>query len=259
MIDQTKLLKIQNSILIFLWIGLSACNSFFNSQDQNSSQKSSIRYNEVGDTVLMNYNEKGVLQSEVTVKNGQMNGISFNYYDNGKIENEITYKDGKKDGRSTWNYENGELYRETQYVDGVMEGVQKKYYKGGRLMAEIPYSKGELQPGTKEYTTEGTLKKNIPDIVFEEIDKIAFDNKYILRISLSKNKSGTKFWRYIETMKGNMALVNLKLQDNHAEISWDVPKGAFVMEKVRVIAEFNTTLNNPVKIEKTYNVAVENR
>jgi len=246
-------------LLILLWIGITGCNPFIGKPEQDNSGKSSIRFDDNGDTVLINYNEKGILLSEVTVKNGRMNGVAFNYYENGKIQNEINYKDGIKEGRVTWNYENGKLYRETQYVNGEIEGIQKKYYEDGKLMAEIPYAKGELQPGTKEYTSDGKLKKIIPDVIFEAIDKTAFDDKYILRITLSKKQKKTKFTRLVEFTKGNPIPVRLDVKDNFAEIVWNIPKGSFIMEKVRLEVEFNTSMGNPVKIETAYNVAAENR
>ena len=245
-------------ILLGLLFGMSGCNSYFNPQDKNSSEKPAVKLNESGDTVLQNYNEKGILVSEVTVKNNKMNGVAFNYYDNGVIQNEINYKDGVKHGRATWNYENGALFRETDYIDGEISGFQKKYYEDGKLMAEIPYRKGQVIPGTVEYNKEGK-KKNLPEIKVEMIDNVAFDSKYILRISLSKKQADTKFYQVLETTSGVDLQVPLKLQGNYAEITWTVPPGTYVMEKVRIMAEYNTILGSPVVLEKSVNVAVENR
>jgi len=252
---------LRNIIFIFLVIAIviSACNSFTNNQEKEDTGKPAIRFSENGDTVLINYNEKGLLLSEVTVKNNKMNGLTYNYYDNGKIMNEITYTDGVKNGRATWNYENGKLYRETLYKAGEIEGIQKKYYEDGKLMAEIPYKNGVLQPGTLEYSNTGKLKKNLPEITIEPIDKIAFESKYSLRISLSKKQSNLRLYRVVESMKGNSVRVPLDVKDGYAEIKWVLPKGSFIMEKVSIVAEFTTNLKNPVTIEKTYNVAIENR
>jgi hypothetical protein len=244
--------------IIFSWIILSGCNSYFTNPKQDASQLPPFRINENNDTVLINYRENGTVVSEVTIKNHRMNGLAINYYENGKIQNEINYKDGQKDGRVTWNYEKGNLYRETHYVEGEIDGVQKLYYEDGKLMAEVPYVKGKLQPGTKEYNSDGKLKKNYPEIIFEPIDKSAFENKFILRISLSKKQKDTKFFRLIE-IGGKTITTGLDLKEGFAEITWTVPKGTYRMEKVRIIAEFDTNYGNPMRIEKSYNLAVENR
>ena len=217
-----------------------------------------FRISEQGDTIVINYRKNGKLLSEVTVKNGLQNGLCLNYYENGKIQNEIWYQDGDKNGRATWNYESGKLYRETPYVDDEIEGIQKIYYEDGKLMAEIPYKKGELLVGTKEYNKEGNLKKNYPEIVFEPVDKMAFDNKYYLRIYLSKNDPDAKFFNVTE-VDGKKYDIPLPLLNGVAEMNWFVPKNKYVMEKVTVAVEFNTVLNNPVRFEKTYNVAADHR
>ena len=245
--------------LSFIALAMSGCSLFTQDQAAENPGKPSIKYNENGDTVLINYNDKGLLLSEVTVKNNKMNGLAYNYYENGKIQNEISYVDGIKNGRATWNYENGKLYRETSYKDGEIDGIQKKYYEDGKLMAEVPYKNGVLQPGTREYSTSGTLKKNLPEIKIEAIDKIAFESQYILRVSLSKKQSNVKLYRITESMRGNSVRVPLILKDGYAEIKWILPKGTFIMEKVIIVAEYTTNLSNPVIIEKSYNVAVENR
>lgn len=225
---------------------------------KESDPNKHFRINEQGDTVVINYRKNGKLLSEVTIKNGFQNGLCINYYESGKVQNEIWYKNGDKNGRATWNYESGKLYRETNYVDDKIEGIQKVYYEEGKLMAEIPYKKGELQVGTKEYNKEGKLKKNYPEIVFEPVDKMAFDNNYYLRISLSKNDPDAKFFNVTE-VDGRKYDIPLHLLNGVAEMNWFVPKNKYVMEKVTVAVEFNTVLFNPVRLEKTYNVAADHR
>jgi hypothetical protein len=63
----------------------------------------------------------------------------------------------------------------------------------------------------------------------------------------------------LETTSGNELRIPLELKENYSEIKWTVPPGTFVMEKVRIIGEYKTILGNPVLLEKSVNVAVENR
>jgi hypothetical protein len=244
--------------IIFSWIIFSGCNSYSTNPKSDASRAPSFRINENGDTVLIHYYENGAVVSEVTIKYHKMNGLAINYYENGKIQNDINYKNGQKEGRVTWNYESGKLYRETQYVEGEIDGIQKMYYEDGKLMAEVPYVKSELQTGTKEYNSDGKLITNYPEIIFEPVDRTAFDNRFILRVSLSKKQKDTKFFRQVEA-GGKTIPIGLVLKEGCAEISWPVPKGTYIMEKVRITAEFDTSLGNPKRIEKTYNLAVENR
>jgi len=217
-----------------------------------------FKINDQGDTILIKYRKNGKLLSEVTVKNGLQNGLCVNYYENGNIQNEIWYKDGDKNGRVTWNYESGKLYRESTYVDDEIEGIQKLYYEDGKLMAEVPHKNGKLLTGTREYNKEGKLKKNYPEIIFEPLDKIAFENKYFLRISLSKNANDAKFYNVMD-VEGKKYDIPMPLQNGVAELNWFVPKNRYVMEKVTVAVEFMTVLNNPVRLEKSYNVAADHR
>lgn len=237
---------------------LQACTQFSSKPAEPESEKKSFRINDDGDTVLINYRANGTKISEITIKNGTNHGLCINYYENGNIKNEISYVNGYKNGRVTWNYENGKLYRESEYVNDELEGIQKKYYEDGKLMAEIPYLRGEVQPGTKEYTSDGTLKKIVPEIIIEPIDKMAFENKYLLRISLSKKQKDTKFTRIVE-IEGSRHKVGLSVIAGIAEIPWHVAKGMYIMEKVKIEAEYFTNLGNPVKLVKTYNLAIENR
>ena len=251
-------MKLSLLILLLSALILEGCTQFSSKPAEQETEKKSFRINENGDTVVVNYRENGTKISEITIKNGTNHGLCINYYENGKIKNEISYVNGFKNGRVTWNYESGRLYRESEYVNDELEGIQKKYYEDGKLMAEIPYLRGEVQPGTKEYTSDGTLKKIVPEIIIEPIDKMAFENKYLLRISLSKKQKDTKFTRIVE-IEGTHHKVGLSVNEGMAEIPWYVAKGTYVMEKVKIEAEYVTHLGNPVKLVKTYNLAIENR
>jgi hypothetical protein len=245
-------------LMIFLLMVTPGCQQFNNNTTKETETSEKYRINESGDTVLINYRQNNTLLSEVTVKNGMRNGLCLNYYENGKIQNEITYQDDIKVGRSTWNYESGQLYRESNYVDGKLEGLQKVYYEDGRIQAEIPYKNGNLLTGTKEFNKDGKLKRSYPEIIIRPVDKLAFDNKYYLHISLSKSASKAKFYRVAE-IGGSQNDIPLPLKNGIAEISWHVPKSGYVMERVIVAVEFNTALNSPVRLEKSHNLAIENR
>lgn len=245
-------------ILLLFIFHLPSCVQESDKSPRVKEEKNKFRIDENGDTVRINYRENGTLLSEVTYRDGLRNGLAINFYENGEIKNEIIYKNNNKEGRATWYYENGVLYRETNYTGDQIDGVQKRYYDNGKLMAEVPYKNGQLQLGTKEYTKEGKLKKLYPEIIILPIDKTGFENTYILQISLSKKQRETQFYRVYDGVDRRLD-EPLDSRNDMAEITWRVPKGSFVMEKIRIAAEFQTILSNPYRVEKSYNVSVERR
>jgi hypothetical protein len=60
-------------------------------------------------------------------------------------------------------------------------------------------------------------------------------------------------------MMGNPLNIPLEMKDNYAEMEWIVKEGEYVMEKLKIVAEFTTNLGNPVTLESSYNLAIENR
>jgi len=253
-----------NSNLKF-FICLTICSSLFSSCDFNSTRKvkdlktTGWAIDDVGDSVYMRYNDKGKLNSYTTYKNGEKSGIAKKYYDDGKIKYEIVYKDGKKNGLTKWHYQSGSIYRETIFVDGKKDGIQKKYYEDGKLMAEIPFKKGKVMPGLKEYTKSGKLKKIYPDLIIQPIDKLAFENKYILRCFLTDKPKGTEYFKVLDDPKYDFVYYyKLELTNGYADIEYFVVGGGYVMEKVVVRAEYKTTLRNTYVVEKDYNLAIDN-
>jgi hypothetical protein len=171
----------------------------------------------------------------------------------------ITYKDGVKNGLTKWFYESGNMYRETTYVDGKADGIQKKYYENGKLLAEIHYKRGLVLPGLKEYTKSGKQKKIYPDLVIEPIDRLAFENKYILRCYLTGKPKGAKYFRVLRNDYSDRAsFINLDSNNGVADIEYFLGRGGYIMEKVIVRAEYKTTLSNIYVVEKQFNLAIDN-
>jgi len=237
---------------------ITGCDMFTRDLGTGTSSNKPFRINENGDTVKIVYSDNGKICSEIPLKGGYKHGLAVNFYQDGKIKNEIMYVDGVKQGRATTYYENGALYRESTFVDGKLDGIQKRYYDDGKLMAEVPYKDGELQTGTKEYNKSGELKNVYPEILLELEDKTAFESKFILKASLSKKCANTKFYRKAK-VEGDSYLVAGKTKNGVGEFSWELRKGASYMEKIVIVAEFTTALNNPIRIEKPYNLALQYR
>ena len=69
--------------------------------------------------------ENGQKKSEVTFKDGKINGLVTYWYENGEKKSEGTYKNGKKDGLFTWWYGNGKKEYEGTYKNGKKFSVKE--------------------------------------------------------------------------------------------------------------------------------------
>ena len=207
--------------------------------------------------ITRNYHEDGSLMSEITYVNNEKNGISRDFYPNGKARMEITYKRGIMQGDAKWYYQSGEVYRVTPYINGQAEGIQKLYYKDGKVKAEVPYKSGVIAPGLKEYTETGVLLPT-PSIVIEEIDKIAMEGKFILKMHLS-NHAGNAKW-YEGDLKDWSAFpkalspVNND-QNGNGILSYSASHGAVVMRTIYIYAVLNTEMGNQCILKKKYDLA----
>lgn len=227
---------------IFLLFFVSSCQ--LSQNKENSTIKEELTPGVDG--VRKNYRNDKTLLSTIEYKDGKRHGISRSYYDNGKVvQKEICYNLGRKSGTTNSYYKNGNLYYTVEYVDDKREGVQKKYYESAELMAEVPYKNGLVQPGLIEYQKSGKRKKLYPTIVFEEINKIDIENKYIIRVKLSMHNKSVKFTQ-IKFNESGDELVEKKLICDHgvAELVYFVRKNTPKVIKVKIRAELKTFLGN---------------
>lgn len=212
--------------------------------------------------LVVNYRPDGEILSEVNYKEKKKDGLAKSFYKDGTLHQEIHYKDGLKEGIANTYYANGNLFRSSTYKEGKLEGIQKKFRENGELMAEIPYKNDLPGKGLKEYLVGGKLKMKYPEIVIKPVDNIIKGNSYHLHITLSQNLKKAEF--FIGDLKGGYLPDNLPQLEQGSikgeyKMDFHVPPGAFVMQKVNIICKATTLLGNPYIIEKTYNVAVENK
>ena len=242
------------NILILSIIIFGACDSL-NTSNKNQAQKeedSDIK-------IRKKYDDDGKLITTVPYKGNIKHGIAKHYYPDGKVSMEIPYVNNKKHGESIYYYTSGKPFRITPYVNDKKHGIQKKYYEDGKLMAEIPYKNSEAIPGLKEYTQFGELLTQYPSVVFEEINKLAFENKIVLRIYLTDNSKNVDYYR--KHIKDDGDTIRLPIEDKSGVVELDfyIPKGKMVTEKIEIIAIKTTRRKNPYVIEASYNLAAENR
>jgi hypothetical protein len=209
--------------------------------------------------ITKNYDRSGNLAGEVMYVNNMKHGWATNYYTSGKIHSKIMYQEGKKHGDEIWYYESGKVYRISPYANNKINGMQKGFYEDGSPKFEVLYKDGAPAAGLKEYSKSGKLITQ-PFIIVKEINHLAMDNQYILRLSLSNQSSKVQFYRdELEEgkflSKTQMPLVTEK---GVAEYVVFVAPGALAVEKLNFIANYKTSMGNPCILQKRYNLAVKN-
>ena len=103
------------------------------------------------------WNEKQ-LESEISFKNGKIDGVVKYYHENGKLQSQRFWKEGKADGELKVYYESGQLFKEGAFKNGQMDSIWKEYFESGKLKAEMSYTDGKLNGVVKEYDETGKLK-----------------------------------------------------------------------------------------------------
>ena len=78
----------------------------------------------------------GQLDSEMTVVNGQPDGLVQKWYESGQLEGALTFVDGKPEGLNRWWYENGQLRLESTFVNGEGNGVSRQWHEDGSVKSE---------------------------------------------------------------------------------------------------------------------------
>lgn len=125
------------------------------------------------------YDRKGMLNRELSYKNGMLDGscktytrgklagiavydkgeeVSFKQYKaNGKIVYEIYLLNGKLEGPARHYYDNGQLEEEILYKDGVADGMAHWFYPNEQLRLTIPYVSGKANGLCRLYYADGTI------------------------------------------------------------------------------------------------------
>ena len=106
------------------------------------------------------WNEKQ-LKTEISFKNGRIDGVKRSYHENGNLESQMFWKEGKGHGEIKVYSQSGQLLEEGAYKNGQMDGIWKEYFESGKLKAEMSYTDGKLDGVVKEYDETGKLKSQV--------------------------------------------------------------------------------------------------
>ena len=76
----------------------------------------------------------------------------------------------------------------------------------------------------------------------------------ILRVNFAKKSPNDRFYRYMPGSDGQEVKVQLKSRDGVAELNFYVPRGGYLMEKVKIRGEKTTSNRNLLVREEVYNL-----
>lgn len=213
------------------------------------------------DGISQVYSKDGRLVREVSMKGGKRHGILKEFHLNGKTALQITYVENKKEGKAIRYYESGAVMQETDYVNDVAEGLQKKYYDNGQLMSEVRFNHGEPCLGLKEYTREGKLVTEYPEIKITTVDEVATTGRYYIQLRMSNGIRRVRFYEGTLSSDGCLGSSVIAIPMEKAGvgvITYHLPPGSFKMEELRIIARFETRLDNYHIVKTRHRVALDN-
>ncbi len=112
------------------------------------------------DGKTMKYDNNGIIDEDISMKEGERNGLYTKYYDNGKPYYKGYYVSDTLQG--VWEYYNddGSLFRKAFFLDDILNGTDAYYYPNGNLKEEIKYKYGNMA-GFAYYDKEGNLIDSI--------------------------------------------------------------------------------------------------
>lgn len=198
--------------------------------------------------------------SEVTYAEGKKEGRAVNYYPSGKEELVLFYKDNLKDGLATTYYETGVVKKESPYKRGKLEGIQKHYFSNGNISAEVPFKNGIQSRKMKEYYKSGKEITDQPKIVVREINRVASNGSFSIKISFSDKVRNAQFYQgsltsgeYFEESKVSA----LDTQNGTATIMLYPTKGTFIKEDLKIIGTYKTNKGLKYITTKVHSINVE--
>lgn len=108
--------------------------------------------------VRKEYYPNGELKSELTYRNGKLNGNACWYFTNGNKKMECNYSNGQIEGKmKSWHF-NGNINREENYILNKREGKSLIYYENGALFKEENYLNDTLDGLYVENYPDGQIK-----------------------------------------------------------------------------------------------------
>ncbi len=242
------------ALLFVLFFVVTACNN------QQQSSQAGFDPDKVQDGKFKDGEQKinypnGKLKYIVVYRNGKPNGQVKQFYDDGNLYMEATFKDGRRNGKCTYFSKNGKPFSVYTYVNGNREGEGIKYWPNGKVVSISIFKNDKVQPGLKEFYQDGTPVIFNTKIVITEVDRIALERKYYLKISLSDPKIDAKY--YVSVLSEKAPRVLLPKSGKTGIYNVPIAGERFIMKKLVFDAEYQTSRGNTMRLQKSFNLAID--
>ena len=103
--------------------------------------------------------ETDQLISEVSVKDGLLQGNAIRYHDNGNVHHEIPYTNSKQHGIAQYFDEEGNLAVSLIYESGLRHGESTWYMADGTVDATVTYVEGQLHGKWRQNHEDGSPRE----------------------------------------------------------------------------------------------------
>jgi antitoxin component YwqK of YwqJK toxin-antitoxin module len=100
---------------------------------------------------------EGGFRTEITYRDGKLEGTETTWYPNGQIAVQATYANDVQEGPMTSYSENGMIQSVAPYYNNVIEGVAQTFHPDGKVNSEETYSGGALNGTSSFYRPDGSL------------------------------------------------------------------------------------------------------
>jgi antitoxin component YwqK of YwqJK toxin-antitoxin module/Tfp pilus assembly protein PilF len=111
--------------------------------DGKISSRMTLKNGEL-DGVSKSYHPNGKIMSDKMFSNGNLEGVYKNYFENGNLQELVTFKNDERHGLYELHYESGKKQMTGQYIAGQEEGTWSIYDQADKLISTIYYDNDEI-------------------------------------------------------------------------------------------------------------------
>ncbi len=250
-------MKLSHLIIIILAVMMAGCAGKKTNSD-STSQTDTLTVPDTGFTGIRQFMSGLYLVSEVTFKNGVIDGLKKTFYQSGRLQRTFWYVNGLRQDSSCWYYEEGQLFRTTPYRNDTIDGIQKQYYRSGELKAKMGYRNGYRTDFFQEFTRDGKIVSGYPELIVKTEDKYAANGTYSVKLELTDKKTDVRFFRgdFYNGIYDTTKVKRLKTVGNSASIilrKTGSPKQPYMGVIAEVLTNFGNRLLVYKKVELPYN------
>lgn len=217
-------------------------------QTFNSSQNLLNVYGTIKDGIYYEYDEKGNMLAERTIKNGLENGPVIEFYPDGIIKSRIDFKDGKISGKAFFYTNDSRLILEQSFTNGVLDGFSVEYDLDGNIKSKVLYSNGKLATTDKTEEETKELKEEKND------KKVSVTDTYSVKtINIARGKK-------VFVYKNNRYIGSFTFDNDYniIDVTGKIPDKDIEIKEPKITLSFSFLNNWPVNLKITKSGNLEN-